>query len=164
MKSNTKFKGKKKKLNVLRLALVLVVALVVVYFVLSAVKIVNLNKERAEIEEENQKLKETVEDLNQQLDIINTDKYMEGLARKRLKLVHSNEILFVLPDLRVNEDDETVAPTDMAMEEAQRLVDEQEAEEADKAKEEKSKKKDKSKDKDKKDKDKDKDEKEDSNG
>ena len=149
MKSKTKFKAKKKKINVLRLALVGVVALVVVYFVMSAVKIVNLNKERAEIEEQNKELKETVEDLNQQLEIINTDKYMEGLARKRLKLVHSNEILFILPDLRVNEDDETVAPTDMAMEEAQRLVDEKEAkEEADKSKEEKSKDKD-SKDKDK---------------
>ena len=149
MKSKTKFKAKKKKINVLRLALVGVVALVVVYFVMSAVKIVNLNKERAEIEEQNKELKETVEDLNQQLEIINTDKYMEGLARKRLKLVHSNEILFILPDLRVNEDDETVAPTDMAMEEAQRLVDEKEAkEEADKYKEKKSKDKD-SKDKDK---------------
>ena len=149
MKSKTKFKAKKKKINVLRLALVGVVALVVVYFVMSAVKIVNLNKERAEIEEQNKELKETVEDLNQQLEIINTDKYMEGLARKRLKLVHSNEILFILPDLRVNEDDETVAPTDMAMEEAQRLVDEKEAkEEADKSKEKKSKDKD-SKDKDK---------------
>ena len=159
MKSKTKFKAKKKKINVLRLALVGVVALVVVYFVMSAVKIVNLNKERAEIEEQNKELKETVEDLNQQLEIINTDKYMEGLARKRLKLVHSNEILFILPDLRVNEDDETVAPTDMAMEEAQRLVDEKEAkEEADKSKEEKSK--DKSKDKDSKDKDKE----EDNNG
>ncbi len=152
MKSKTKFKAKKKKINVLRLALVGVVALVVMYFVISAVKIVNLNKERAEIEEQNKELKETVEDLNQQLEIINTDKYMEGLARKRLKLVHSNEILFILPDLRVNDKDETVAPTDMAMEEAQRLVDEKEAEEADKAKEEKSK--DKSKDKDSKDKDK----------
>ncbi|MCR4709519.1 MAG: septum formation initiator family protein [Clostridiales bacterium] len=159
MKSKTKFKAKKKKINVLRLALVGVVALVVVYFVMSAVKIVNLNKERAEIEEQNKELKETVEDLNQQLEIINTDKYMEGLARKRLKLVHSNEILFVLPDLRVNENDETVAPTDMAMEEAQRLVDEKEAkDEADKAKEEKSK--DTSKDKDSKDKDKE----EDNNG
>ena len=159
MKSKTKFKAKKKKINVLRLALVGVVALVVVYFVMSAVKIVNLNKERAEIEEQNKELKETVEDLNQQLEIINTDKYMEGLARKRLKLVHSNEILFILPDLRVNEDDETVAPTDMAMEEAQRLVDEKEAkEEADKSKEKKSK--DKSKDKDSKDKDKE----EDNNG
>ena len=159
MKSKTKFKAKKKKINVLRLALVGVVALVVVYFVMSAVKIVNLNKERAEIEEQNKELKETVEDLNQQLEIINTDKYMEGLARKRLKLVHSNEILFILPDLRVNEDDETVAPTDMAMEEAQRLVDEKEAkEEADKSKEEKSK--DKSKDKDSKDTDKE----EDNNG
>ena len=155
MKSNIKFKVKKKKINVLRLALVGIVALVVVYFVVSAVKIVNLEKERAEIEEKNKELKETVEDLNQQLEIISTDKYMEGLARKRLKLVHSNEILFILPDLRVNENDETVAPTDMAMEEAQRMVDAKEAEDAEKAKEEKeSKDKDKSKDKDSKDKDK----------
>ncbi|MBQ5440699.1 MAG: septum formation initiator family protein, partial [Firmicutes bacterium] len=128
-----KFGAKKRKINILRLALILVVGLVVAYFVVSAVKIVNLNKERAKVEEENKRLTETVEDLKQQLEIINTDKYMEGLARKRLKLVHSNEILFVLPDLRVNNEDEAVGPTDMALEEAQKLVDEKEAEEAEKA-------------------------------
>ena len=85
------------------------------------------------MKKKNKRLTETVEDLKQQLEIINTDKYMEGLARKRLKLVHSNEILFVLPDLRVNNEDEAVGPTDMALEEAQNLVDEKEAEEAEKA-------------------------------
>ena len=128
-----KFGAKKRKINILRLALILVVGLVIAYFVVSAVKIVNLNKERAKVEEENKRLTETVEDLKQQLEIINTDKYMEGLARKRLKLVHSNEILLVLPDLRVNNEDEAVGPTDMALEEAQNLVDEKEAEEAEKA-------------------------------
>lgn len=138
----------------------MVIGLVVAYFVVSAVKIVNLNKEKAEIEEKNKELKETVEDLTQQLEIINTDRYMEGLARKRLKLVHANEILFILPDLRVNEDDETVGPTDMAIQEAQKLVEAKEAEEAEKAKEEEEKAKseekseDDSKDKDSEDKDK----------
>ena len=142
----------------------MVVGIVVAYFVVSAVKIVNLNNEKAEVEKKNEELKETVEDLNQQLEIINTDKYMESLARKRLKLVHSNEILFILPDLRVNEDDETVGPTDLAMDEAQRLAEAKKAEEKEKAKEEEESKDDKSGDESEKDKDQDKDKDKDKEG
>ena len=100
-----KFQARKKKLNMGRLAALIIVGAVVVYFVISAIKIVNLSNERNRIEQENKELKETVEDLQQEIEIINSDEYMEGLARKKLKLVRSNEILFVLPEIRAGDED-----------------------------------------------------------
>ena len=100
-----KIRTRKRKLNMGRLAALVVVGLVTAYFVVSAVKIINLSNERARIEKENQELKETVEDLQQEIEIINSDEYMEGLARKKLKLVRSNEILFVLPEIRSGDED-----------------------------------------------------------
>ena len=77
-----------------------------IYFVVSAVKIFNLNQEKAKIEAENQELKETVEDLKLQQETIHSDQYMEGLARRQLRLVKENEILFVLPEIRKTEEGE----------------------------------------------------------
>ena len=100
------------------LALIAVVA----YFVLSAVKILELNKQKAELEAENQKLKETVEDLKLQQETIDSDQYMESLARRQLRLIKGNEILFVLPEIRADsEGDETIfkGSTEKAVEEAE---------------------------------------------
>ena len=130
----TRYKVKSKKLNIVKLAIIVIAVLVVLYFVLSAVKIFNLNSERERIEKENEELRETVEDLKQQMEIIHTDQYMEGLARKKLKLVRSNEILFVLPDLRAgdedNEDSTFKSTTDKAKAEAEELKKAQEAQQA----------------------------------
>ena len=132
----TRFKVKKRKVNKMRLFLLVIVGLVVAYFVISALKIVRLNNEKAEVEQKNQELKETIEDLNQELEIISSDQYMERLARKKLKLVRSNEILFILPNLRTNEEDEEMGPTDIAQKEAEDLVEAKKIEDAKKAEEE----------------------------
>ncbi|MBQ2160816.1 MAG: septum formation initiator family protein [Firmicutes bacterium] len=134
----TRYKVRKKKLNITRLLILLIVLGVVVYFVISAVKIINLNSERAAIEKENQELREKVEDLTLQKQLVDSKEYMEGLARKRLKLVKPNEILFVLPDIRVNEDGEgTVfeSSTERAAEEAHQAKEAMAEEEAKKAEE-----------------------------
>ena len=143
----TKIKSRKKKLNIARLGAVIVVGLVAAYFVVSAVKIVNLSNERARIEKENQDLKETVEDLQQEIEIINSDEYMEGLARKKLKLVRSNEILFVLPEIRAGDEDSEdtntfKSSTDKAAAEAEeyRRAQEEEAKKAEEAAKEEEKK------------------------
>lgn len=132
----THFKVKKRKINKMRLILLIIVGIVIAYFVGSALKIVRLTQEKAEVEQKNQQLKETIEDMNQELDIIHSDQYMERLARKRLKLVRANEILFILPNLRTNEDDEEVGPMDMAQQEALDMVEAKKAEDAKKAEEE----------------------------
>lgn len=135
------YRARKKKLNMARLGVIIVVGLVTAYFIISAIKIINLNNERSKVEQENQKLKETVEDLQQEIEIINSEEYMEGLARKKLKLVRSNEILFVLPEIRAgdenSEDTNTFkSNTDKAAAEAEeyRRAQEEEAKKAEEAK------------------------------
>lgn len=159
-------KFKRRKINKTRLALLVVVGLVVAYFVVSALKIIRLNEEKAQVEATNKELKETVEDLTQQLEVINSPQYMERLARKKLKLVRSNEILFILPDIRANAEDEEMGPTDMAQTEAHEMAEAKKAEEEKKAQEEaqaeaENKDKDKSDDESKDDKADDKDSKDD---
>ncbi len=116
------FQARKRKLNIWKLAVLVILLLVVIYFVLSAVKIINLNKEKTLLEEENQKLKETVEDLKLQQETIHSDQYMEGLARRQLRLVKKDEILFVLPEIRkASEGEDSIfkGSTERAAEEAE---------------------------------------------
>ncbi len=100
------FQARKRKLNVWKAAVLVILVLVIIYFVMSAVKIINLNREKAELEEENRKLKETVEDLKLQQETIHTDQYLEGLARRQLRLVKKDELLFILPEIRKAEEGE----------------------------------------------------------
>ena len=123
--------ARKRKLNIWKLLMLLALIIVVAYFVLSAVKILDLNKQKAELEAENKKLKETVEDLKLQ-------QYMEGLARRQLRLIKGNEILFILPEIRAaSEGEETIfkGSTEKAVEEAEanRKIQEAEAAQADNA-------------------------------
>ena len=130
--------ARKRKLNIWKLLMLLALIIVVVYFVLSAVKILDLNKQKTELEAENKKLKETVEDLKLQQETIDSDQYMEGLARRQLRLIKGNEILFILPEIRAaSEGEETIfkGSTEKAVEEAEanRKIQEAEAAQADHA-------------------------------
>ena len=130
--------ARKRKLNIWKLLMLLALIIVVAYFVLSAVKILDLNKQKAELEAENKKLKETVEDLKLQQETIDSDQYMEGLARRQLRLIKGNEILFILPEIRAaSEGEETIfkGSTEKAVEEAEanRKIQEAEAAQADNA-------------------------------
>ena len=131
------FQARKRKLNVWKVAVLVVLVLVIIYFVMSAVKIINLNREKAELEEENRRLKETVEDLKLQQETIHTDQYLEGLARRQLRLVKKDELLFVLPEIRkVEEGEDSVfkGSTERAAEEGEanrKLQEAQAAQEAD---------------------------------
>ena len=131
------FQARKRKLNVWKVAVLVILVLVIIYFVMSAVKIINLNREKAELEEENLKLKETVEDLKLQQETIHTDQYLEGLARRQLRLVKKDELLFVLPEIRkVEEGEDSVfkGSTERAAEEGEanrKLQEAQAAQEAD---------------------------------
>ena len=130
--------ARKRKLNIWKLLMLLALIIVVVYFVLSAVKILDLNKQKTELEAENKKLKETVEDLKLQQETIDSDQYMEGLARRQLRLIKGNEILFILPEIRAaSEGEETIfkGSTEKAVEEAEanRKIQEAEAAQADNA-------------------------------
>lgn len=106
----TEYKSRRKKLNLLKLAAVLIAIMVVVYFAVSAVKIVNLTIEKNRVEAENERLRNQKEDLEQKLEIVNSNDYLESLARNKLRLVKGNEILFILPSFRSAPEDEQLTP------------------------------------------------------
>lgn len=109
----SKFQKKRRKLNRSKLIILAVILIGVAYFVFSGIKIIHLNTEKAKVEEKNRQLKEEVENLTQQLETINSPEFIERLARKNLKLVKQGELMFVLPNLRENEDsDETGESSD----------------------------------------------------
>ena len=74
------------------------IILVIAYFVVSGIKIIKLNQEREEAEARKQELLNTKEELMAQYENINSAQYIERLARRDLKLVKANELLFILPD------------------------------------------------------------------
>lgn len=102
----SKFRKKRKKQNRTKVIILAAFLIVIVYFVFSGIKIVHLNTEKARVEEKNKQLKEKIENLNQQLEAINSPEFIERLARKNLKLVKQGELMFILPNLRENDDDE----------------------------------------------------------
>lgn len=87
------------------------IVLVIAYFVVSGIKIIKLNQEREEAEARKQELLNTKEELMAQYENINSAQYIERLARRDLKLVKANELLFILPDEmqkeKENKDDKT---------------------------------------------------------
>lgn len=93
---NTKQAGKKIGKSSLILAAVIVIA--AAYFAVSALKIIQLNAEKEEALARQQKLLNMKEDLTAEFENISSAQYIERLARRDLKLVKSNELLFILPE------------------------------------------------------------------
>lgn len=91
-------RGKKQVPGKGRLIAAVIIILVAAYFVVSGLKIIKLNNERQEAEARKQELLNTKEDLLAQYETINSAQYIERLARRDLKLVKSNELLFILPE------------------------------------------------------------------
>lgn len=77
------------------------------YFIFFGLKILNLKSQEAEVREVNAKLTKEKENLETELNNISSKDYMERLARKDLKLVKANELIFILPEFRkfTNEED-----------------------------------------------------------
>ena len=91
-------KADKKKPAASGLIAIVVIVLVIAYFVMSGIKIIKLNQEKEEAEARKQELLHIQEDLLAQYENINSAQYIERLARRDLKLVKSNELLFILPE------------------------------------------------------------------
>ena len=81
--------------------LLLLAAFIALGFLLirSEVQIHRLQTEKRAEENRNITLTRTKEDLQAELDSINTDEYIERLARRDLQLIKPNELLFVLPKI-----------------------------------------------------------------
>ena len=80
------------------LLLVVVILFLGTYIVKSEVKIHELQKEKAVQEEENARLEREKEELQNELENINSDEYIEYMARKNLNMVKSGELIFMLPE------------------------------------------------------------------
>lgn len=105
--STFKAKEKQKVTGVTGIIAAALIILVIAYFAMSGIKIIRLNQEREEAEARKQELLNTKEELMAQYENINSAQYIERLARRDLKLVKANELLFILPDdiQKENEDD-----------------------------------------------------------
>ncbi len=91
-------KKKNKRLSWGRLLIFAVIILTIAYFIVSGIKIIRLNAEKEEAQARQEELLRIKEDLTAEYENINSAQYIERLARKNLKLVKSNELLFILPE------------------------------------------------------------------
>ena len=95
----------RRKVNYTKIVVCAVVIILIAYFGVSAIKIVNLNKEKEEVAAYNQELLQNKENLQLKLDNINSADYIESQARRDLKLVKPNELLFIFSERDSQQED-----------------------------------------------------------
>lgn len=93
-----KKKKKTKVTNVRRLITSVITIILIAFVLVSAVNIAKLTKQRDELKAYNKKLLNLKEDLVAELDHINSAEYIEQQARKDLKMIKENELLFVVEE------------------------------------------------------------------
>lgn len=97
VKENKK-KKKTKVTNVKRLITSVIMVILIAFVLVSAVNVARLTKQRDELKAYNKKLLNLKEDLVAELDHINSAEYIEQQARKDLKMIKENELLFVVEE------------------------------------------------------------------
>ena len=93
---------RKVKINYMRMALFVLVLVIGVSFVVSAVKIVRLQGEQKAVAARNDELTHKKETLEMEFENVKLPEYIENQARRDLKLVKPQELLFAF-----NEDSKT---------------------------------------------------------
>ncbi|MGN0714426.1 MAG: septum formation initiator family protein [Anaerovoracaceae bacterium] len=107
--TDTAESGNKKKrrvswVRVIGLAVCVVFLLVVG---ISVKNIYDLKAREADLQKENQKLEQMKEELTVELENVNTDEYIEEKARRELKLIRPNELVFYFPnDFQLQQEEE----------------------------------------------------------
>lgn len=104
-------KNNPKLLKTVLLAIIVGISL---YFAVSSIKIAKLNSQRDKALNTKEELLKKKENLTFELENINSKEHIERLARRDLKLVKANEILFILPEFRqfsekTEEDDKLIS-------------------------------------------------------
>ncbi len=105
LEEQKKRQKKRIKVNYGRVIIIVIVICLLVYFGVYAVKIMKLDKERDAVNAQNEKLAQNKARLELTLENINTPDYIEEQARKELKLIKPNELLFIFPDSTETDDD-----------------------------------------------------------
>lgn len=85
---------KKIRINYMRMALFVLVLVIGISFVVSAVKIVQLQGEKKEVAAKNDELTHKKETLEMEYENVKLPEYIENQARRDLKLVKPQELLF----------------------------------------------------------------------
>lgn len=75
-----------------------VVIIFILMVVMSIKNIFDLREEESALKQRNEELLQLKEELNMELDNVNSKEYIEEQARKELKLVRGNELIFYFPD------------------------------------------------------------------
>ncbi len=97
--SRKKRPKKKKRIADMRRFIMATVLLICVFSaVLSLIKIVNLRSELNHLQEINGQLLEMKEDLLEETQMIDSKEYIEQQARKELKMIKDNELLFIISE------------------------------------------------------------------
>lgn len=92
--------GKKKKPQVrwVKLAGLVICAVFLLAVAASVKNIYDLKERESALDTRNRQLKQMKEELQVELENVNSDEYIEEKARRELKLIRANEIVFFFPD------------------------------------------------------------------
>lgn len=98
---------KKRRVSWVRVIGLAVCAVFLLVVGISVKNIYDLKDREADLQKENQKLEQIKEELTVELENVNTDEYIEEKARRELKLIRPNELVFYFPDdFRLQQDEE----------------------------------------------------------
>lgn len=93
-----KKKKKFKIVNMKRFVASVIIVVLIASVGVSAINIIKLTIQRSELQEKNAALLKLKEDLSADMEFINSADYIEQQARKDLKMIKENELLFIVTD------------------------------------------------------------------
>ncbi len=86
------------RFNWIRITVLAVLIVFILMVILSVNNIYSLKEEESQLKQKNEELLQLKEELMMELDNVNSREYIEEQARKQLKLVKGNELIFFFPD------------------------------------------------------------------
>lgn len=99
VQSKTERKKKKIKIvNMKRFIASVIVVILIASVGMSAINIIKLSIQKKELQAKNAELIKLKEDLSAEMEFINSADYIEQQARKDLKMIKENELLFIVSD------------------------------------------------------------------
>ena len=90
--------GKRRRIRWVRLIGLIAAAVIFIIVVRSALNVMDLKEEEAAQQERHTELLNIKEELLMAVDNVNSDEFIEEQARKELKLVKGNELIFFFPE------------------------------------------------------------------
>lgn len=106
--------NKKTVINTKRLVASAVILIFIVSIGVSAIKLINLKSERDGLLQRQAELTQLKEELTTELEHIDSAEYIEQQARKNLRLIKKNELLFILSDDETQQDETKQDETEQA--------------------------------------------------